>query len=251
MTPRAARAVAGAEPVPNGTDRAPGGVFLSQRPDFGRPRPVEGGTEMEAMALTLTRRLMLALALAPLAPRLAHAAIEIVEAGEVEKATGEAIGQLKGEQRSLSPGGKVFIDDMLRTGEKARLSVMLGAKTRLLLGERTRVKIDRFLADQGGDLVLERGAMLFERPDDEPHDPLTVTTPFGLIVARGTKFFLGPSNGSPAVFVERGLVEVQAGLNTLSLKPGQGCDLLTASRGAPTAATWSKARIESAFASVL
>jgi ferric-dicitrate binding protein FerR (iron transport regulator) len=199
------------------------------------------------MTMLLTRRSMLAAGLLPFLPATAWSAIEIIEAGAVEKTVGEAVGLFNGETRTLQAGAKVFIDDMLRTGAKARLSVKLGEKTRLSLGERTRVKIDRFIADQGGELVLERGAMLFDRPDDEPHSPLSVTTPFGLIVARGTKFFVGPTAGQPSVFVERGLVNVQIGLSAVTLVPGEGIDLIAATRAPPRASRWRDKRIQAAY----
>lgn len=199
------------------------------------------------MTTPLTRRSVLAAGLLPFLPATAWSAIEIVEAGAVEKTVGETVGLFNGETRTLQPGAKVFIDDMLRTGAKARLAVLLGEKTRLSLGERTRIKIDRFIADQGGELVLERGAMLFDRPDDEPHSPLSVTTPFGLIVARGTKFFVGPTGGQHSVFVERGLVNVQVGLNAFSLVPGEGIDLVSATRAPPRPSRWRDKRIQAAY----
>ena len=39
----------------------------------------------------------------------------------------------------------------------------LGADTIVKLGEQTRLVIEQAIVDQGGELVLERGALLFER----------------------------------------------------------------------------------------
>ena len=196
------------------------------------------------------RSLLIGLALAGSRPGFAAAAMQIIEAGSVVQVTGQSTGQLKGEKRTLSVGDSVFIDDMLATGAGARLGAKLGEMTRLSLGERTRVRIDKFLVDRGGELVLERGAILFDRPDDKPSGTLNVTTPFGLIAARGTKFFAGPSNGVFGVFVEHGLVTVKTRGGQVSLTNGQGTDLK--SRSAPPTApkSWGDMRIAQALASV-
>lgn len=196
------------------------------------------------------RSLLIGLALAGARPGFAAAAMQIIEAGSVVQVTGESTGQLKGEKRTLSVGDSVFIDDMLATGAGARLGAKLGEMTRLSLGERTRVRIDKFLVDRGGELVLERGAILFDRPDDKPSGTLNVTTPFGLIAARGTKFFAGPSNGVFGVFVEHGLVTVKTRGGQVSLTNGQGTDLKSRSAPPTTPRSWGDMRIAQALASV-
>eukprot|EP01036_Dinobryon_divergens_P021855 gene21855-30029_t len=62
---------------------------------------------------------MLAAGLLPFLPAAAWSAIKIIEAGAVEKTVGETLGLFNGETRTLQPGAKIFIDDMLRTGAKA------------------------------------------------------------------------------------------------------------------------------------
>lgn len=196
------------------------------------------------------RTVLTGLALAGLGPGFASA-MEIVEVGTVLSATGQTTGQLRGEKRALRVGEPVFIDDMLATGAAARLAARLGDATRLSLGERTRVRIDKFLVDRGGELLLERGAILFDRPDDQPSGPLNVTTPFGLIAARGTKFFAGPSDGVFGIFVEHGVVTVATKGGQVTLTNGLGTNLVNA-RKAPTEPTsWSTLRIAQAEASVI
>jgi ferric-dicitrate binding protein FerR (iron transport regulator) len=196
------------------------------------------------------RSLLIGLVVAGIRPDLAAAAIQVVEAGSVLRATGQSTGQLRGAKRNLAVGDSVFIDDMLSTAASARLAAKLGELTQLSLGERTRVRIDKFLVDRGGDLVLERGAILFDRPDDKPSGPLNVTTPFGLIAARGTKFFAGPSAGVFGIFVVHGLVTVKNRGGQVSLTNGQGTNL-TSRRIAPTPPkAWGDARISQALASV-
>ncbi len=196
------------------------------------------------------RSLLIGLALAGVRPGFAAATMQIVEAGSVVEVTGQSTGLLRGEKRALAVGDSVFIDDMLATGASARLAARLGELTRLSLGERTRVRIDKFLVDRGGELVLERGAILFDRPDDKPSGPLNVTTPFGLIAARGTKFFAGPSEGVFGVFVEHGLVNVKTAGGQVTLTNGQGTNLIN-NRTAPTPpGDWGDLRIAKALASV-
>ena len=64
------------------------------------------------------------------------------------------------------------------------------------------------MVDRGGVLLLERGALLFDRQDGAKASGGIVRTPFAMIAARGTRFFVGPSNDVIGVFVERGSVSV-------------------------------------------
>ncbi|MBP0579945.1 FecR domain-containing protein [Labrys sp. LIt4] len=191
------------------------------------------------------RSLLAGLLLAGIRPDrvLARAA---AEAGSILGASGESTAQARGRIRLLSVGDPVYLNDLLATGERARLSAQLGDATRLLLGARTRVRIDKFLIDRGGRLVLERGAIMFDRAHDRPSGELSVTTPFGLIAARGTRFFAGPSWGKFGVYVEDGVVDVATRGGTVRLTPGFGTEL-TGMQAAPAApAPWSPLRISEA-----
>ena len=79
---------------------------------------------------------------------------------------GSSTALVRGKLRALGGGDSVYLDELVRTGASARLALRLGQSTRLSLGERTRIRIDRFLVDRGGAMVLERGALLFDRPDN-------------------------------------------------------------------------------------
>jgi ferric-dicitrate binding protein FerR (iron transport regulator) len=196
------------------------------------------------------RDVLIGLGLAGLWPSFASARIEAVEAGSVIDLRGVATALLAGARRRLSPGVPVFIDDTLGTGADARLAVQLGTATKLSLGERTRVKIDKFLVDRGGELVLGRGAMLFDRPDDTPSAPLEVSTPFGLIAARGTKFWAGPSKGTFGVFVAHGSVVVSNRAGSVELTDGLGTDVRSRSVAPTPPHPWAPPRIAAAIASV-
>lgn len=199
--------------------------------------------------LIARRSFLIGLGLAGFAPAFAQAALEIVEVGTVEVSTGNATSVFRGEKRKLAVGGKVFIDDTLGTAAGARLGVKLGEATRLMLGERTRVRIDKFLVDRGGELVLERGAMMFDRPSDEPSGELKVSTPFGLIAARGTKFFAGPVDGVFGVFVDHGRVTVSNKGGSVDLTDGQGTNMAK-NRAPSPPQTWAPERIAKAIAAI-
>jgi ferric-dicitrate binding protein FerR (iron transport regulator) len=196
------------------------------------------------------RTLLIGLGLVGLRPGFAAAAIQAVEAGTVLSVTGNSIAVFRGDRRQLSEGAPVYLQELLRTGAAARLAVRLGTSTRLSLGEQTRIRIDQPLVERGGELVLERGAMLFDRPDDADPGPLEVTTPFGLIAARGTKFFAGPSNGVFGVFVEHGLVTVRTAVGAITLSDGLGTDVRSKFARPSNPHGWGAARIARAMASV-
>lgn len=198
------------------------------------------------------RSVLIALAGAGLVPSLGRA-LEIVIAGSVVSVTGPSTGELDGKTRELQTGGPIFLADLLGTGDNARLGVKLGEATRLSLGALTRIRIDSFLINRGGELVLETGNMMFERPEEPASGPLEVITPFGLIVARGTKFFAGAIDGTFGIFVEHGRVDVTNPGGTVSLTAGLGTSLTSKTRTAapPIPAEWSIEKIARAQASVL
>ena len=85
------------------------------------------------------------------------------------------------------------------------------------MGAKTTVRIDRFIVDQGGELVLDSGALLIDTRGKLLKN-LEVESPFALIAVRGTRFFAGPIDGIFGVFVARGAVDVTAGGSTVRLK---------------------------------
>lgn len=180
-------------------------------------------------------------------PRFAFAA---APAGRVDSARGQATGLLDGALRELSSGSDVFLSELVQTDAASRLEIGLGAQTRVSLGERTRLKIEQSVVDQGGELVLERGALLFDRPDAAGGTEPVIRTPFAIIAARGTRFFVGPSNDVIGVFVERGTVAVRNDAGEVVLQAGQGTDLIAADVAPTPPKEWGAARIAAALESV-
>jgi ferric-dicitrate binding protein FerR (iron transport regulator) len=132
-------------------------------------------------------------------------------AGRVSAARGRSTALQEGALRELAEGSEVFLLDLVETRAEARLSLRLGSRTTLRLGERTRLKIEKSVVEHGGELVLERGALLFDRPDAAQREDAVVRTPLAIIAARGTSFWVGPSQDVTGVFVDRGSVVVTWG----------------------------------------
>ena len=168
--------------------------------------------------------------------------------GAVNALTGTAFAESGSERRALDRAAPVFIGDKVATEPNSRLAMLLGTDTTLRLGERTSVTIDRFLVNAGGEIVLNSGRLLFDRPTTGP--AVHIRSPYGLIAVRGTKFFAGMLQDKFAIFVERGKVDVSAARRTVTLAAGEGTDI--ARRGAPPspAKAWGAPRIKLALDSV-
>jgi ferric-dicitrate binding protein FerR (iron transport regulator) len=151
-------------------------------------------------------------------------------------------------QRPLSPEDALFASDTVATAAKSRIEIRLGADTRIALGENGRLKVGDVLAEAGGAVELEAGAILVDKDPASAGRPLQVDTTFGQIAVRGTSFFAGPSRGSFGVFLVRGKVVVTAGGQSVELEAGEGTEITTP--GAPPSAPirWKPERIDEALA---
>jgi len=168
------------------------------------------------------RNALLALALLP-ATR-ASAAAETI--GSVTELKGKASAELAGKMRSLKLKAPLHLTETLITGGgEARLTALLAERTTLKLGARTKVRIDRFIVDSGGELTFNSGALLLDAPAQSFEKGLTIDSRFALIAVRGTKFFAGRLGEAFSVFVEEGAVDVTAAGQTLSLASGEGTDI--------------------------
>lgn len=171
-------------------------------------------------------------------------------AGRVEMAKGRSTALLNGPARNLQMDADLFLQELVQTYAGARLAMALGVDTRVNLGERTRFKIEQSVVDRGGVLLLERGALLFDRPDAGDHGEAIVRTPFAIVAARGTRFFVGPSNDVIGVFLERGAVTVRNNAGRVVLQAGEGTDLVSPDVSPTPPSLWGAPRIAAAIASV-
>jgi hypothetical protein len=171
-------------------------------------------------------------------------------AGEVESSRGECFAQISAMRRALAPAAALFIGDTVATGAQSALSLRLGTATQVKLGAEARLRIDRFVVDAGGMLVLESGGMLYDHDPKADQSNVAVRVPLGLVAVRGTRFFAGPSNGVFGVFVARGKVMV-VGMNTaMMVTSGLGSDIPHAGAEPTAPHEWGAARIAGAMASV-
>ena len=170
-------------------------------------------------------------------------------AGYVEEVRGQVTAELAAQRRNLVPRGDVFLGDEVMSGDRSHAALQLGRDTSLRLGANARVRIDRFIVNAGGVLTLEDGPLLLDKGPDTP-GTLDVRGSFGLITIRGTRVFVGPSNGVIGVFVVEGVVDVTSGGHSVVLQTGLGTDI--AAPGAPPTEPhpWGEKRILAALASV-
>ena len=171
-------------------------------------------------------------------------------AGSVEDVKGEAFAEADAVRRALERTAPVFLGDEVGTGTASRLGMRLGRDTNIRLGEKARLKIDRFVVEAGGEITLQSGPLLFDRPPGSAPAPVQIRSPFALIAVRGTRFFAGPSNGRFGVFVERGSVAVTGAGQQVVLHAGDGTDIAWAGARPTPVRRWLPTRIRAALASV-
>jgi ferric-dicitrate binding protein FerR (iron transport regulator) len=171
-------------------------------------------------------------------------------AGTVEDVKGEAFAEAAAVRRALDRAAPLFLGDTVGTGIESRLGMRLGRDTTIRLGEKARLKIDRFLVNAGGDVTLQSGPLLFDGPPGSGRTPMRIRSPFALIAVRGTRFFAGPSNGRFGVFVERGSVAVMAAGQQVVLHDGEGTDIASPGARPTPVRRWQPPRIQAALASV-
>jgi hypothetical protein len=201
--------------------------------------------------LILSRRLLLqALAAAPAAGLLGTAEAADVQVGIVSETQGTVMAELNARRRRLDRRSAVFLGDLLRTGPDARLHALLGPRTSLRLGARTRVRIDQYLVNAGGELVLESGALLLDTRLGKFPKGLRIESPFALIAVRGTRVFAGSIDGTFAVFAARGVVEVIGRRKSIRLRAGEGIDIEKPGRLKGEGVRWGAEKIARAMSLV-
>jgi ferric-dicitrate binding protein FerR (iron transport regulator) len=153
-------------------------------------------------------------------------------------------------QEGLATGGQIMDNDFVATGSDSFADLALVGDTRILLGSKTELLLDSFIAGQGGTMELGMGQMVFDRPEGLPKIDLALRTTFGMIGVRGTKFFAGPNRGVFAVFVEHGQVAVDAGGVQRLVGAGEGIEIAKPGDAPNETVKWKEPRIVEAYASV-
>ena len=198
-----------------------------------------------------TRRTLLqalAALLPILRPPIASAAEPV--AGSVSELTGEASAELHKQNRKLKIDSALFLGDALATGAQSRLAALLGRKTSLRLGPETKVTLDTFIVNRGGEIALASGAVLLDTGAGKFPKGLSIQSPFALIAVRGTRVFAGDIEGTFGVFAARGVVDVTAGGKTVRLKAGEGTDIAHSGDAPGPVKKWGAPKIAKAMALV-
>lgn len=170
--------------------------------------------------------------------------------GAVTAVQGQATAEQSGRGRALVLADIIFLGDLVATQARSRLAMQLGAQTSLKLGAATRVRIDRHIADAGGELELEAGALLFDRPPAGMKGETYLRSPYGLLAVRGTRFFAGPIRRGFGVFVDHGEVIVTAAGRSVRLVDGLGTTIRRPGAPPLRPASWRPPAIRRAFALV-
>ena len=113
----------------------------------------------------------------------------------------------------------VGVGQRFETGQDSSLMLTLRGQTQVKIAENTRVRVydDR-------QLTVETGRAWFDVSRDERL--FRVTTPTGDITVFGTTFDVKVDSGKTVVTVGRGTVQVENGIRTSELKPGDQVDLV-------------------------
>jgi ferric-dicitrate binding protein FerR (iron transport regulator) len=172
----------------------------------------------------------------------------IEQIGKVTEIRGIASAEAAAGTRPLAENGPVFLAELLRTGDESRLGLHLGLRTSVRLGARSKLRVDRYIADAGGDIIVDSGQLLF---DGRARRGLTVRSPYALIAVRGTKFFAGQLDNGFSVFVARGVVSVSAASTEVILRAGDGTDIPFVGAPPGPVKKWGAPKIARAFALVV
>lgn len=117
------------------------------------------------------------------------------EIGRIKSASGAAL-VLRGKQQTpATPGGALYVSDVLTTGPNGRIGVTFVDNSRFSLGPNTRIALSQFEFDdtthKGRSLTtVDRGALgvVSGQIAKENKDGMKVRTPTSLLAARGTTF---------------------------------------------------------------
>ena len=178
--------------------------------------------------------------------------------GTVSRIQGEASGVLGGATRALGLNASVFLNEVVSIGAKARLEVTFKDNTRLTLGEKTNLTLDKFVfnpaARRGRIGFRVSGAFRFlsGQVSKLARSDVSVTTPFATIGVRGTEFWGGPIDDQAlGVFLIEGAVRVSNAVGAQNLnRPGQGTNIARSGAAPGPVTLWSADKVNRALATV-
>jgi hypothetical protein len=178
--------------------------------------------------------------------------------GAVSRIQGETSGTRGGATRVLGLNASVLLNEVVSTGEAARLEVTFTDGTQVTLGEKAELTLDTFVfnpaAGSGTIKFGVAGAFRFlsGQVSKLASSDVSVTTPVATLGIRGTEFWGGPlDNQVLGVFLIEGAVRVSnaAGEQILS-QPGQGTNIATPGAAPGPVTLWPPDKVNRAIATV-
>lgn len=173
--------------------------------------------------------------------------------GAVSRIQGETSGTRGGATRALGLNASVFLNEVVSTGEAARLEVTFTDGTQVTLGEKAELTLDTFVFNPAaGSGTIKFGVVGAFRFLSGQSSDVSVTTPVATLGIRGTEFWGGPiDNQALGVFLIEGAVRVSnaAGEQILS-QPGQGTDIATPGAAPGSVTLWPPDKVNRAIATV-
>jgi hypothetical protein len=151
---------------------------------------------------------------------------------------------------------RLRMEDLLRSGEDARLEAELVDGTKLTLGEQAELRLDRYVYDPNNAarnrLVAKiKGAFLFIGGKVEgPGSEVTIVTTNAVMGVRGTTFWGGPIDNAYGVLALAGIVTVTTNAGSVTLTEGQGTMIVGASTPPEQPKVWPDQKRNRAIATI-
>jgi hypothetical protein len=176
--------------------------------------------------------------------------------GKVARVQGPAVGSVEGRSASLKASDTVFQDEDIKTGPDSRLEIVFADGTSFTIGEKSSVRIDKFVFDPGKSGNAIRLAVVgpFRFVSGKlgtTGATRSVVTPFATIGIRGTNFWGGLIDGQFGVFLAEGVVRVTTPAGSAVLRrPGEGVNIRTVGAAPGPVTTWRPPKVRRAIATV-
>jgi hypothetical protein len=178
--------------------------------------------------------------------------------GAVSRIQGEARGTRGGTTQALSLNASVFPNEVVSTGAAGRVEIIFTDHTRLTLGEKAKLTLDRYVFNPaaGSGTIRFRlvGALRFlsGQVSKLRTSVVSITTPVAAVGIRGTEFWAGPiDNQALGVLLIEGAVSVSnaAGERILG-QPGQGTNIAAPGAAPGPVTFWPPDKVTRALAAV-
>jgi hypothetical protein len=139
----------------------------------------------------------------------AQAGTKVGDTTTVER---DVSGSLSGEERKLTRGDDVFLNELIRTGTGSAAKLLFVDRTNLAIGPLAAVKLDRFVFNPNQTVksmavTITKGAMRWVS-GGSPSSAYQIKTPQAIIGVRGTIFDLVAESRRTTVVLQEGSIEV-------------------------------------------